>query len=92
MFGNLLGLAGGGRNDLNKDALVDIDPVTMFDEEEAAADFTNHLHSQVAAAMITQAGQAGEGAQPAQPPLPPTGGGSTGGDLPQGNRSILALD
>jgi hypothetical protein len=49
MFGNLLSLAGRGRNNLNEDALFDIDPVTMFDEEEAAVDFTNNLHPQVAA-------------------------------------------
>jgi hypothetical protein len=73
MFGNLLGLPGGGRNNLNKDVLADIGPITLFDDEEAAADFTNHLHPQVAAATITQANQAGEGAQPSQPPL--TNGG-----------------
>ncbi len=81
-----------GQKKHNKDALVDNGPITMFDEEEATVDFSNHLHPQVAAATITQGDQAEEGAQPAQPPLPPMGGGVNWGGLPQGNRSILASD
>jgi hypothetical protein len=79
MFVNLLGLAGGGRNNLNKDALVSIGPITMFTEDETVVDYTNHLHPQIAVVMITQADQVGEGTQPAQPPLARRGKASTWG-------------
>jgi hypothetical protein len=93
MFGNLLGLASGGRNEGNKDSHINLGPANMFHDKYTVADFTNHLQPQVAAVTITQGEQAGEGAQPALPQHHPVlDGGGNGGSWLWGNRSSGALD
>jgi hypothetical protein len=61
MFGNLLGRNSGGRNKPNEDSLVNVGPITLFDNDEAAADFPIMVQPLGATATITQGDQAGEG-------------------------------
>jgi hypothetical protein len=63
----------------------------MFDDEDAAADFTNLLQPQVTAATITQGDQVGEGVQPAPPPHHPVGEGVNGGGQAIGEQEYLGI-
>ncbi len=80
MFGNLLGGNSGGRNKPSEDSLVNVGPITMFNDDKAAADFPNMLQPLGITATVTQGDQLGNIILPAPPPLPPNiGGGSMEG-------------